>query len=252
MATIHGYIPQYKAYPERYDKYFKEKDGRSKVKVVGGEKITAKFRVLPPQDPVLREKYDKKLSSAEAARWSDLSQSHPLPEDPVHENYPQVLPDGAVRYFGFDYFPEHSPEEMPVIPPEEITPLFLVRKNKRCGVPWFQKQILEEIGFRMGENQKMAHTVVVKNVPEMNRKLYNIKHLVEILPLRIPKDLPLDADPRHCFINDNAELVYEPEQEAVYEKLDIPNPEDETAISIGELHREGRSKWEMPWNLKHH
>ena len=57
MATIHGYIPQYKAYPERYDKYFKEKDGRSKVKVVGGEKITAKFRVLPPQDPVLREKY---------------------------------------------------------------------------------------------------------------------------------------------------------------------------------------------------
>ena len=47
----------------------------------------------------------------------------------------------------------------------------------------------------------MAHTVVVKNVPEMNRKLYNIKHLVEILPLRIPKDLPLDADPRHCFIN---------------------------------------------------
>ena len=43
-----------------------------------------------------------------------------------------------------------------MIPPEEITPLFLVRKNKRCGVPWFQKQILEEIGFRMGENQKVG------------------------------------------------------------------------------------------------
>jgi len=211
-------------------------------------RIPANFKVVPPQDPQVNRKFTKQYKEKAAAVWSDQSEDHPLSEDPVHDHYPQHLPDGAVRYYGFDYYPM-DPDNMESIPEEHISKLFmLTMTTKFQRIPWFYARILEEFGFeKMGKTNQV---VVCKNTPCNNRKLYNVKHLIEVLPVRLPEDLPLDADPKHCFLTDDGEFVYRPELEVSEARMqEAPYISDRT-LDYQTINKEGKTRWRHPWEMR--
>jgi len=212
-------------------------------------RVPVKFRVVPPQDPEVKKTYDKRVSSLGAARWSDQSTQHPLAADPVHDRYPQRLSDGAVRYYGFDYYPI-DPDNMESIPREEISPLFMLTLQTRFKlIPWFYANILKEFGFKRSRVQ-LNQVVVCKNTPCNNRKLYNVKHLIEITPIRLPEHLPHDADPNHCFLTDDGEFIYNPEMAISEERMTEAPYITERTFTVRTLHKEGLSRWRHPWEMR--
>jgi len=252
MASLHGHIPKHRAYGERFDKYFEAKDKRGPKQVVGGKRVPTKYRVVPPEEESRKYEYAETVRQAGAGgpTWSDQSVDHPLPEDPVYQHYPQLLDDGVtVRYFGFDYYHPH-PEQIETIPQAEVSPLFLVTKrfSKTTRIPWYQKTVFEDLGIPIHSNNNYA--VICKNVPETNRKLWNIKNFIIIRPLIIPANLDLDADPDHCVITDDGELIYDPSLKSIYRKLSVQNPIYKTKISDVVKHREQEKHFDMPWNIK--
>jgi len=48
---------------------------------------------------------------------------------------------------------------------------------------------------------QMSEVAIVKNIPEMNAILYSVKHMIKITPVKLPADLPMDADPNHCYLS---------------------------------------------------
>ena len=58
-------------------------------------------------------------------------------------------------------------------------------------------------------------------------KLYTVKHLVEIIPLRFPNGEPPSGeefDPAACVINHRGEFIYHPEIKAEKKILEPENP----------------------------
>lgn len=61
--------------------------------------------------------------------------------------------------------------------------------------------------------------MILKNVPSVNKMLFEVKHLLKILPLKFPHGLPEhESDFEHTIIKSNGEMVvikrlkeYEPE-----------------------------------------
>jgi len=77
----------------------------------------------------------------------------------------------------------------------------------------------------------MHKPVILKNVPSINHLLDEVKHLLEILPLRFPHGVPEhESDFQHTFINSRGEMIvkkrleeFEPEPGTDL----VPKPEDE-------------------------
>ncbi|XP_018011876.1 uncharacterized protein LOC108669101 [Hyalella azteca] len=208
--------------------------------------VPSKFRVRPSRYAKFEYK-PQANKGVDQALWSSGECSHPLPDDPLID-YPQKLPDGGLRYYGFDYYPA-DPDNVETLPKEEISPLFMVRRA-RFGIrmEWWYREILEELGlinrFSCGD------VVIVKNVPEMNEKLYSVKHLIEIKPVKIPANLPLDADPTHCRFTEDAELLYSPEYAVQPEQLEEPKELVDVKLDRPLITREGRKRWDSAWDLK--
>ncbi|KAF2357566.1 hypothetical protein FHG87_011680 [Trinorchestia longiramus] len=178
--------------------------------------IPAKFRVAPPRHSQFQ--YKPVLNKGvEQAFWSSEDRSHPLTDDPVEGTYPQKLPDGGIRYYGFVYYPR-DPDDVETLPPEEISPLFM-----------------------------NGDVVIVKNIPEVNEKLYLVKHLVEIKPVKLPPNLPLDADPSHCRFTEDAELIYSPDLAVTPDQLE--DPEDMAAVKPHNklIAKDCVQRWDRAW-----
>merc|ERR1712045_725302 len=80
------------------------------------------------------------------------------------------------------------------------------------GRPWWEKQIMQKFGLYDPKANAMnfhkCATVVLKNVPSVNQKLNEVKHLVEILPLTFPHGMPQnEEDAKHSYLNCRGELL---------------------------------------------
>ncbi|KAB7506012.1 39S ribosomal protein L30, mitochondrial [Armadillidium nasatum] len=118
------------------------------------------------------------------------------PSEPQHQ-YPYKREDGGIQHFRFVYYPRTEDEKDPAFEP---TPLLLVIRIKRLKhTTYWEKKICEKLGI---DRHRGGATTVVKNIPEMLCKLWHIKHLVKIVPLRFPKDAPKDGNPLHYHIQD--------------------------------------------------
>jgi len=94
---------------------------------------------------------------------------------------------GGEKYFGFTYYPR----EGEVDPPYTPTKLFMVQRVKRyTHNPYWQKKILTDMGL----DHKGSDIGIVKNTPEMNARLWKVKHLVKITPIQTPDGLPENGD----------------------------------------------------------
>lgn len=178
--------------------------------------------------------------------WSSGEKSHPAPLDCPLGNkgkYPQALPDGGIQFFGFKYYPRHAGE---VDPPYEPSPLHLVTRIRSLkGKPYWERNILRDFGL-----EKRSKCAILKNTPENNAYLWKVKHLVKIVPIQLPKDLPENPDPRHLFLKETGELIYTPHIEV--NEGDYKEDEEIARTKWGPIFvcDHVRKNWEYPWQLK--
>ncbi|XP_049794796.1 39S ribosomal protein L30, mitochondrial [Schistocerca nitens] len=150
---------------------------------------------------------------------------------------------GGIKYHGFTYYPRFPDFKDP---PYEPSKLFMVQRVKALkGRPYWEKNMMKEIGLA----GKRSDIVIMKNIPENNARLWQVKHLVKITPITCPNGLPSDGDYSGTYLKENGEFIVTP-------KLKVPQ-EQETALEVfqskkdrldGEtLRKHLRLKWLNAW-----
>lgn len=103
---------------------------------------------------------------------------------------------------GFTYHKRFS-EEL-TEPSGPVCKLFMVTRVKTFfGAPYWEKNILAEFGL-LDKRKKIA---IVKNIPEINAKLWKIKHLIKVKPITFPYGPPSDEDVEATYLKENGECI---------------------------------------------
>ncbi|KYQ58356.1 39S ribosomal protein L30, mitochondrial [Trachymyrmex zeteki] len=120
----------------------------------------------------------------------------------------------GVKYEHVTYFPKRPDH---VDPPFEPSKLLLVRRVKPfAGNPWWEKEMLENLGFeakKHGDNP-----VIVKNTPQMCAMLWRVKHLVKIVPIKLPDKLPTADDLNGTYLHENGTFYVVPKVDPIREE----------------------------------
>ncbi|XP_046670655.1 uncharacterized protein LOC124360797 [Homalodisca vitripennis] len=107
-------------------------------------------------------------------------------------------PEEGIQYHGFKYYPRPG-EVDPIIKPAK---LFMVQRIQSLrGQPYWVKDIIEELELHKDEVDK----AVVKNTPEMNKKLWIVKHIIKIIPITYPYGEPQEGD--QGYLNDKGQYI---------------------------------------------
>lgn len=112
------------------------------------------------------------------------------------------------------------------------------------GLPYWEKDILQDLRL-LGRSEEI---VILKNIPEINRRLWRVKHLVEIVPITFPDGFPNDN--RGTYLKENGELVVKKELipcENSLQKTEIyrNNPK---RLDGATLKRDSDLKWQKGWS----
>uniref|UniRef100_A0A1E1WH02 Large ribosomal subunit protein uL30m n=1 Tax=Pectinophora gossypiella TaxID=13191 RepID=A0A1E1WH02_PECGO len=163
---------------------------------------------------------------------------HPLKSFSRQKGYKHP---GGIRYpGGITYYPRDPTTHKD---PEDYTPpkLFRVERIKPVkNNAWWLKDILAE--FRIHEEERVT---VVKNIPELNSKLWKIKHLVKITPITFPYGEPSEQDIKYTVLKENGQCVVTktlepaPQQIEALEKFD----NDVKKMDSTTIKRDSRHKW---------
>ncbi|CAH0722315.1 unnamed protein product, partial [Brenthis ino] len=146
---------------------------------------------------------------------------------------------GGIRYpGGIIYYPRNPDHKDPECTPSKLFRVEQIKSSKHH--PWWQKRILAEL--KLNEDNNVA---IVKNIPEMNGKLWKVKHLVRITPITFPYGEPTEEDIKYTVLKENGQCIVtktlEPEQKQI-EALEMfesdPKKMDSTTIK-----RDSRLKW---------
>ncbi|XP_019555248.3 large ribosomal subunit protein uL30m [Aedes albopictus] len=130
----------------------------------------------------------------------------------------------------------------------EPSKLFRVRRIKPVkGCPHWEKRILRDLGLY--ESNAVA---VVKNIPENNARLWKVKHLIEVLPIRFPHGEPTEADVNYTFLKENGDCVVVKDitSRAVRDdRLEsaVQFTKTEERMDGETLRKDSRLKWLNPW-----
>ncbi|KAL0124765.1 hypothetical protein PUN28_006550 [Cardiocondyla obscurior] len=112
----------------------------------------------------------------------------------------------GVRYEGVTYYPRHPDHVDPSFKPSKL--LLVTRVKPFAGNPWWEKKTLENLGFI---NKTHSNTpVIVKNIPEICAMLWTVKHLVKIVPIKLPDKLPNPDDLNSTYLHENGTLYVIP------------------------------------------
>ncbi|XP_012537976.1 39S ribosomal protein L30, mitochondrial [Monomorium pharaonis] len=138
----------------------------------------------------------------------------------------------GVKYAKITYFPRR-PDHIDL--PFEPSKLLLVKRVKPfAGNPWWEKQVLENLGF---ENKKHVNDpVIVKNIPEVCAMLWRVKHLVKIIPIKLPNKLPTMDDLNGTYLHENGTFYVVPRvdparEEAIEQFINNPKKLNRDIIS---------------------
>lgn len=76
----------------------------------------------------------------------------------------------------------------------EPSPLHLVYRYKKIsGTRWQQKVILKRLGLHCADSE-MPDPQILPNTPEINRMLWEVKHLIRLAPVTFPNGIPTEKD----------------------------------------------------------
>ncbi|XP_076755184.1 mitochondrial ribosomal protein L30 [Xylocopa sonorina] len=109
-----------------------------------------------------------------------------------HRNYTKAWLEDAVRYGLVKYHPIKKDHVDPPITPSKVLMIYRVKPFK--GNPYWDKDTLTKLGFEEHCNDP----VFVKNIPEVCAELWKIKHLIKVIPVKLPEKLP-DVDDQTEF-----------------------------------------------------
>ncbi|KAJ3619653.1 hypothetical protein MTP99_005318 [Tenebrio molitor] len=149
--------------------------------------------------------------------------------------------DEGIQYPGFKYYPRYPDFKDP---PYEPSKLFRVQRIKPLkGVPYYEKKILSDFKL-IG---KSSDVVIIKNIPENNERLWQIKHLIKICPITFPDGFP--SDTRGAYLKENGELKVLKVLQSEEQRLQLADefrhkPE---RIDGDTLRRDSRQKWLSAW-----
>lgn len=149
---------------------------------------------------------------------------------------------GGIKYPGFKYFPREL--NIHKDPPIQPTKLLMVQRVKPFkGNAYWLKKILCD--FKLDE--KGEGLAIVKNIPEINARLYKIKHLVKITPIRTPDGIP--DDPSMGYLHEDGVFVVSKKLEpnSLRLKLTEDFQTDPARLDAETLKKQSRDKWLNPW-----
>lgn len=125
----------------------------------------------------------------------------------------QGNPEG-VKYGNVTYFPRRPDHVDPPFQPSKL--LLVTRVKPFAGNPWWDKEVLVNLGFK---NKKYANApVIVKNTPEICAMLWKVKHLVKIVPIKLPDQLPTTDDLNGTYLHENGTFYVIPKVDPAREE----------------------------------
>lgn len=115
------------------------------------------------------------------------------------------LAPNAVKYGYITYYPRKENHRDPVFAPSKLLLVHRVRPFK--GNPHWDKNTLKALGF----SEESTDPVILKNTPEVCAQLWKIKHLIKVLPVKMPEKLPdLNDDLTGTYLHENGTFYVTP------------------------------------------
>ncbi|KAI8429604.1 hypothetical protein MSG28_000202 [Choristoneura fumiferana] len=155
-----------------------------------------------------------------------------------------VPPPGGIRYpGGITYYPRHPDYKDPEITPSK---LFRVERIKNLKhQPWYLKLIMKEL--KIDEQNRVT---ILKNIPEINMRLWKVKHLIKITPITFPYGEPTAEDIKYTILKENGQclvtktLAPKEEQIEALEQYDS----NQKKMNSTTIKRDSRHKWMEPYS----
>ncbi|KAI9590751.1 39S ribosomal protein L30, mitochondrial [Glossina fuscipes] len=155
----------------------------------------------------------------------------------------KYLYNNGVKYGNIYYYPRTADHQDPAVVPAK---LFRVQRIKPVkGNPYWEKRLLNELGL----DGKQSDFTVVKNIPEINARLWKIKHLVKVTPITFPYGEPKEHDINHTFLKENGECIVTKDIGPVDERIEALESfeKDVKRLDTELLRKDARLKWLNPW-----
>lgn len=117
------------------------------------------------------------------------------------QNYPERLPtiNETAQRLGFENAKEMYPE-YPLNEPPELWVITQIHNQKFR--PYWEKELMKEMGLYN------VHDISIQmNTESVNEKLWQVKHLVKVQPLRFPQGYPTEDDIGETLLKSNGEFV---------------------------------------------
>lgn len=165
----------------------------------------------------------------------------------------------------FNFCRDQTLTETPIEPAK----LFRVERIKPVrGNPFWERRILRDLGIievpklfgrLMCLNlltrsffQRGKYVAIVKNIPENNARLWKIKHLIHITPIRFPFGEPTLEDVNHTLLKENGECIVT--KKIAVDEVRIQATEtfqnDPTRLDRETVKKDLRQKWLTAWDWK--
>ncbi|CRK91433.1 CLUMA_CG005105, isoform A [Clunio marinus] len=130
--------------------------------------------------------------------------------------------------------------------PEEPPPkMFRVTRIKRIqGNPFWERRILRELGLFERPN-----VAVIKNIPENNARMWKVKHLIKITPIRFPYGEPTEEDLKYTQIKENGDCIVIKNIDTLNKRVEATEKfkKDVKRLDDTTLKKDSRMKWLNPW-----
>lgn len=98
------------------------------------------------------------------------------------------------------------------------------------------------------QKKKQGHKAIVKNIPEVNKYLWKIKHLVSIVPIQCPQGMPQDDKLGGSYLHDNGLFQVCPELKVDETRLTLLQKYENNPkrLKTDVLKRYLRYRWDNP------
>uniref|UniRef100_A0A1A9WIM9 Large ribosomal subunit protein uL30m n=1 Tax=Glossina brevipalpis TaxID=37001 RepID=A0A1A9WIM9_9MUSC len=149
----------------------------------------------------------------------------------------------GVKYGNIYYYPRTTDHQDSTVIPAK---LFRVQRIKQLkGNPYWEKDLLRELGL----DGRQSDFTVVKNIPEINARLWKIKHLIKVTPMTFPYGEPKEHDINHTFLKENGECIVTKDIGPVDERIEALDAfeKDVKRLDTELLRKDTRLKWLNPW-----
>jgi len=134
------------------------------------------------------------------------------------------------QHFDIEYHPhvgEKEEWEANYEPPLVLLAEIIASSN---GEPYWHKMALEKLGLLTGSY--IGKRVAVPNMTHYTSLLYQVKHLVRVIPVRFPNGVPSEAefDPKMAKMTDTGEFLYHPKIKQVSNEVEAAEEKSEKLL----------------------